>query len=141
MLSVLISSCNFDVEKNSVFMYAMNIQNDAIGLLQHENCKSKQMIDFIAWPSRCHDTIFTYYMHLSQVEVHLYSLPPFHFMSTPMQLLNNNIFWELKIIHSPKTWYHTCNHSKKKMKYASKCTVGQILSFQNTFPTLVLVVR
>jgi hypothetical protein len=23
----------------------------------HENCKSKQVTDFIAWPSRCHDTI------------------------------------------------------------------------------------
>ena len=29
-------------------MYAMNIQNDAIGLVQRENCKSKQMTDFIA---------------------------------------------------------------------------------------------
>jgi hypothetical protein len=34
-------------------MYAMNIQNDIIGLVLHENCKSKQMTDFIAWPSRC----------------------------------------------------------------------------------------
>jgi hypothetical protein len=35
-------------------MYAMNIQNDIIGLVLRENCKSKQMTDFIAWPSRCH---------------------------------------------------------------------------------------
>jgi len=35
----------------------MNIQNDVIGLVLRENCKSKQKIDFIAWPSRCHDTI------------------------------------------------------------------------------------
>jgi len=41
----------------SVFMYAMNIQNDVIGLVLHEHCKSKQMTDFIALPSRCHDTI------------------------------------------------------------------------------------
>jgi len=41
----------------SVFMYAMNIQNDVIGLVMRENCKSKQVTDFIAWPSRCHDTI------------------------------------------------------------------------------------
>ena len=40
-----------------MYMYAMNIQNDIIGLVQHENCKSKQMTDFIAWPSRCHDTM------------------------------------------------------------------------------------
>ena len=47
--SVLISSCNFDVEKYmSVFMYAMNIQNDVIGLVLCENCKSKQMTDIIA---------------------------------------------------------------------------------------------
>ena len=40
--SVLISSCNFDVEKNSsVFMYAMNIQNDVIGLVLRENYESK----------------------------------------------------------------------------------------------------
>ena len=38
----------------SVFMYAMNIQNDVIGLVLRENCKSKQVTDFIAWPSRCH---------------------------------------------------------------------------------------
>ena len=31
-------------------MYAMNIQNDVIGLVLRENCKSKQVIDFIAWP-------------------------------------------------------------------------------------------
>ena len=40
-----------------LFMYAMNIQNDVIDLVLRENCKSKQMTDFIAWPSRCHDTI------------------------------------------------------------------------------------
>ena len=38
-------------------MYAMNIQNDVIGLVLHKNCKSKQVPDFIAWPSRCHDMI------------------------------------------------------------------------------------
>jgi hypothetical protein len=31
-----------------VFMYAMNIQNDVIGFVLRENCKSKQVIDFIA---------------------------------------------------------------------------------------------
>jgi hypothetical protein len=41
----------------SVFMYAMNIQNDVIGLVLRENCKSKQVIDFIAWPRRCHGRI------------------------------------------------------------------------------------
>ena len=39
-------------------MYARNIQNDIIGLVLRENCKSKQVTDFIAWPSRCHDTIY-----------------------------------------------------------------------------------
>jgi len=39
-------------------MYAMHIQNDVIGLMLCEHCKSKQMTDFIAWPSRCHDTIY-----------------------------------------------------------------------------------
>jgi hypothetical protein len=32
----------------SVFMYAMNIQNDVIGLVLCENCKSKQMTGIIA---------------------------------------------------------------------------------------------
>jgi hypothetical protein len=41
----------------SVFMYAMNIQNDVIGLVLRQNCKSKQVTDFIAWPNRCHVTI------------------------------------------------------------------------------------
>jgi hypothetical protein len=31
-------------------MYAMNKQNDVIGLVLRENCKSKQVTDFIAWP-------------------------------------------------------------------------------------------
>ena len=38
-------------------MYAMNIQNDVIGLVLCENCKSKQMTGIIAWPSRCHGRI------------------------------------------------------------------------------------
>ena len=41
-------------------MYAMNIQNDVIGLVLHENCKSKQATDFIAWPSRCHVRIYIF---------------------------------------------------------------------------------
>jgi hypothetical protein len=41
-------------------MYAMNIQNDVIGLMLRENCKSKQVTDFIAWPSRCHVTIYIF---------------------------------------------------------------------------------
>ena len=41
-------------------MDAMNIQNDIIGLALSENCKSKQMTGFIAWPSRCHDTIYDF---------------------------------------------------------------------------------
>ena len=45
-------------------MYAMNIQNDVIGLVLREHCKSKQMTDFIAWPSRCHDTICPFLRHL-----------------------------------------------------------------------------
>jgi hypothetical protein len=40
-------------------MYAMNIQNDVIGLVLRDNCKSKQVTDFIAWPSRCHDSTQT----------------------------------------------------------------------------------
>jgi hypothetical protein len=32
-------------------MYAMNIQNDVIGLVLRENCKSKQVTDFIARPA------------------------------------------------------------------------------------------
>jgi hypothetical protein len=38
-------------------MYAMNILNDVIGLVLRENCNSKQVTDFIAWPSRCHGKI------------------------------------------------------------------------------------
>jgi phosphate starvation-inducible membrane PsiE len=34
-----------------MYMYAMNIQNDVIGLVLRQNCKSKQVTDFIAWPS------------------------------------------------------------------------------------------
>jgi hypothetical protein len=35
-------------ENMMIFMYAMNIQNDVIGLVLRENCKSKQMTDSIA---------------------------------------------------------------------------------------------
>ena len=45
-------------------MYAMTIQNDVIGLVLRQNCKSKQVIDFIAWPSRCHDTIFVFFVDI-----------------------------------------------------------------------------
>jgi hypothetical protein len=45
----------------SVFMYAMNIQNDVIGLVRRQNCKSKQVTNCIAWPSRCHDMIHDIY--------------------------------------------------------------------------------
>jgi hypothetical protein len=40
-------------------MYAMNIQNDVIGLVLRENCKSKQMTDFIALAKQMsrHDTL------------------------------------------------------------------------------------
>jgi len=47
-----------------VFMYAMNIHNAVIDLVLRKNCKSKQMTDFIAWPSRCHDTIHRYILLL-----------------------------------------------------------------------------
>ena len=40
-------------------MYAMNIHKDVIGLVLRENCKSKQVTDFIAWPSRCHGRIWS----------------------------------------------------------------------------------
>jgi hypothetical protein len=33
---------------HSVFMYAMNIHNDVIGLVLRQQCKSKQVTDFIA---------------------------------------------------------------------------------------------
>jgi hypothetical protein len=48
--SFSISSCNYLALKRipSVLMYAMNIQNDVIGLVLREHCKSKQVNDFIA---------------------------------------------------------------------------------------------
>ena len=49
----------------SVFMYAMNVQNDVIGLLLRENFKSKQVTEFIAWPSSWHDTIYCYLRSLN----------------------------------------------------------------------------
>ena len=50
-------------------MYAMNIQNDVIGLVLCENCKSKLMTDIIAWPSRCHGRIYGIYFLQKQVPV------------------------------------------------------------------------
>ena len=41
-------------------MYAMNIQNNVIGLVLRDNCESKQVTDFIAWPSRCHGRIYCF---------------------------------------------------------------------------------
>jgi hypothetical protein len=53
-----------------VFMYATNIQNDVIGLVLRQNCKSKQVTDFIAWPSRCHDTIYnTFFLVVIYFEI------------------------------------------------------------------------
>jgi hypothetical protein len=45
----------------SVFMFSMNIQNDVICLVLRQNCKSKQVTDFIAWLSRCHNTIYKFF--------------------------------------------------------------------------------
>jgi hypothetical protein len=45
-------------------MYAMNIQNDVVGLVLRQNCKLKQVTDFIAWPSRCHDIICNGYLSM-----------------------------------------------------------------------------
>jgi hypothetical protein len=50
-------------------MYAMNIQNDVIGLVLCENCKSKQITDIIAWPSRCYCRIYGIYFLQKQVPV------------------------------------------------------------------------
>jgi len=52
-------------------MYDMNIQNDVIGLVLHENCKSKEMTAFIAWPSRCHDTIYIYISFMVRWNFHM----------------------------------------------------------------------
>ena len=65
----------------SVFMYAMHIQNDVIGLVLRKNCKSKQMIDIIAWPSRCHGRIpscyrFSCYYRFSDIAINSVN-PPF----------------------------------------------------------------
>jgi len=48
----------------------MNIQNDVIGLVLRENCKSKQMTDFIAWPSRCQlvDFVGVYLKHCTHFD-------------------------------------------------------------------------
>jgi hypothetical protein len=53
-------------------MYAMNIQNDVIGLVLRQYCKSKQMTDFIAWPSRCHVTIYILFIFLAVNYKHRY---------------------------------------------------------------------
>ena len=54
-------------------MYAMNIHKDVIGLVLREICKSKQVTDFITWPSRCHgrihETEHARYMQSSTVSV------------------------------------------------------------------------
>jgi hypothetical protein len=52
-------------------MYAMNIQNDVIGLVLQENCKSKQVTDFIAWASRCHVRIYKQTTHYYASATHL----------------------------------------------------------------------
>ena len=69
-------------------MYAMNIQNDVIGLVLHENCKSKLMTDIIAWPSRCHGRIYNFNMYIKptfsvSIEWPLYTgLTMYHLISS-----------------------------------------------------------
>jgi hypothetical protein len=70
-------------------MYAMNVQNDIIDLVQRENCKSKQMTDFIAWPSRCHDTIIRVLSDgISQAFL------PFRFVDV-IVITEHDLFWNV----------------------------------------------
>ena len=48
-------------------MYAMSIQNDVLCLVLRENCKSKQMTDFITRTSSCRDTISHMYIRFTFV--------------------------------------------------------------------------
>ena len=59
ILPVLISFVILKFQRiHSEFRYATDMQNDVIDLVLREICKSKQMTDISAWPSRCHDTIY-----------------------------------------------------------------------------------
>ena len=58
-VDLMIANAVLLVTRSSVFMYAINIQNDVILLMLREICKSNKW-PTIAWPSRCHDTIHLY---------------------------------------------------------------------------------
>ena len=76
-------------------MYAMNIKNDVIGLVLCENCKSKQVTDFNAWPSRCHDTIQYF------IEVDLRKVDGFlHVLWFPSTKKNGSPQYNWKIVES-----------------------------------------
>ena len=50
-------------------MYAMNIQNDVIGLMLCENCKSKQVTDFIEY-----SLWSKYYTYIQVIEISVFHL-------------------------------------------------------------------
>jgi hypothetical protein len=65
----------------SELLLHMNIQYDVIGLVLCENCKSKQVTNFIAWPSRCHNHDMWFSLvqsNASQMTVSCLSLIKFH---------------------------------------------------------------
>jgi hypothetical protein len=79
----------------SVFMYAMNIQNDVIGLVLRENCKSKQVIDFIAWPSRYFNfKLFKKNNYTEKTKI-LYFLNLVYFLSLDGLWQNHVLYWPL----------------------------------------------
>jgi hypothetical protein len=66
-----------------------------IGLVLHENCKSKQVTDFTAWPSRCHDTIHVFKIHLLCKSI----VKTLHYMPNVEEWRDTRTFSNLKSTH------------------------------------------
>jgi hypothetical protein len=74
-------------------MYAMNIQNDVIGLVLRENCKSKQMTGIIAWPSRCHGRIYKVWYQNVPISYHYHRGNTFQRQNYKMRLKQRSLNW------------------------------------------------
>jgi hypothetical protein len=79
----------------SMFMYPMNIQNDVIGLVLRENCKSKQVTDFIAMHDRADVTV-----HLSQINSTFFIF--FYYQIE----LNFKLFRQFPKFSLPESWIY-----------------------------------
>ena len=85
-------------------MYAMNIQNDVIGLVQRENCKSKQMTNFFVAEQMTRYCQMSNWLHFVNF-VYL-----FQFLQYWRMLLETQVFFSLRLFKLQINMSNVCEN-------------------------------